>query len=178
MMKIPAAVVLAALFLCISAPSLSNAEVVEGELGVFGMSCPFCAFGIEKKLRAVSGVSEVTVFLDEGRIHLAFSPENEAVPDDIERAVEEAGFKLSTLQLKVRGTLAEDGPRPVLDAGGKARFLLVDRERRESLSDEAVKRLQAAARDGTVVVSGTVDGEVGGLPALALSSSASKGESQ
>ncbi len=100
------------------------------------------------------------------------------MPGDIERAVEKAGFTLSTLELKVRGTLAEEGPRPVLEAGGKARFLLIDQERREALSDEAVTRLQAAARDGTVVVSGTVDGKVDGLPALALSSSASKGESQ
>ncbi len=120
----------------------------------------------------------MTVFLDEGRLHLAFAPDNDAVPGDIERAVEKAGFKLSTLQLKVRGTLAEDGPRPVLEAGGTARFLLIDPERREALSDQAVKRLLAAALDGTVVVSGTLDGEVDGLPALALSRSASKGERQ
>ena len=136
------------------------------------MTCPFCAFGIEKKLRAVPGVSEVTIFLDEGRIQLAFLPENDAVPDDIEGAIEKAGFKLSTLRLKVRGTLAEVDSRPVLEAGDRARFWLHDEKRREALSGEALKRLRVAARSGTVVVSGTVDGEVDGLPALALSNGA------
>ncbi len=172
MMQTPTPVALAVLFLLMSAPSLSKAEVLEGELEVSGMACPFCAFGIEKKLRAVPGVSEVTIFLDDGRIQLAFLPENDAVPDDIEGAVEKAGFKLSTLWLKVRGTLAEGDSRPVLEAGDRARFWLLDEKRREALSGEALKRLQAAARSGTVVVSGTVDGEVDGLPALALSNGA------
>ncbi len=163
------AVALAALLVLISSPSLLKSEILEGELEVFGMSCPFCGFGIEKKLRAVPGVSEVTIFLDEGRIQLVFLPENDAVPDDIEGAVEKAGFKLSTLRLKVQGTFAEDDSRPVLVAGRKARFLLLDEKRREALSGDALKRLQAAARSGTVVVSGTVGGEVDGLRALALS---------
>ena len=169
MMKTPTAVALAALLLFISSPSLSKAEILEGELEVFGMTCPFCGFGIEKKLRAVPGVSEVTITMDEGRIQLAFMPENDAVPDDIEGAVEKSGFKLSTLRLTVQGTFAEDDSQPVLVAGRKARFLLLHEKRREALSGEALKRLQAAARSGTVVVSGTVDGEVDGLRALALS---------
>ena len=172
MMKLPTLVALAALLLLISAPSLSKAEVLEGELEVSGMACPFCAFGIEKKLRAIPGVSDVTIFLDEGRVQVAFLPENDAVPDDIEGAVEKAGFKLSTLRLTVQGRFAEDDSQPVLVAGRKARFLLLDEKRREALSGEALKRLQAAARSGTLVVSGTVDGEVDGLPALALSNGA------
>ena len=171
-MRTPTSVALAALLLLISAPSLAKAELLEGELEVSGMTCPFCAFGIEKKLRAVPGVSEVTIFLDEGRIQLAFLPENDAVPDDIEGAIEKAGFKLSTLRLKVRGTLAEVDSRPVLEAGDRARFWLLDEKRREALSGEALKRLRVAARSGTLVVSGTVDGEVDGLPALALSNGA------
>ncbi len=91
------------------------------------------------------------------------------MPDDIEGAVEKAGFKLSTLRLTVQGTFAEDDSQPVLVAGRKARFLLLDEKRREPLSGDALKQLQAAARSGTVVVRGTVDGEVDGLRALALS---------
>ena len=100
------AVALAVFLLFISSPSLSKTEILEGELLVLGMTCPFCGFGIEKKLRAVPGVSEVTITLDDGRIQLAFLPGNDAVPDDIERAVKKGGFKLSTLRLKVQGTLA------------------------------------------------------------------------
>ncbi len=169
MTKTPTVVSLVALLLFISIPSLSGAELLEGELEVYGMACPFCGFGIEKKLRAVPGVAEVTIFLDEGRIQLAFSPGNDAVPGDIEGAVEKAGFKLSTLLLTVQGAFAEDDSQPVLVAGTKARFLLLDEKRREAISGEALQRLQAVARSGRVVVTGTVVGKVDGLPALVLS---------
>ena len=41
-----------ALTLCVLVPLSSRAELLEAELEVNGMACPFCAFGIEKKLRA------------------------------------------------------------------------------------------------------------------------------
>ena len=151
-----------------AAPSVVQAELLEGELQVYGMTCPFCAFGIEKKLRAVEGVSEVTVELDEGRIQLEFAPSNDAGPGDLEDAVEEAGFELSGLRLKVGGTLTADGGRPVLACGSEVRFLLVDAESRDPRSGSALETLRAGATDGRLVVSGAVDRKYDGLPALLL----------
>ena len=37
----------------------ARADMRAAELRVNGLSCPFCAFGIEKKLRRVSGVNEL-----------------------------------------------------------------------------------------------------------------------
>ncbi len=158
---------LVALTVCVLVPLSSRAELLEAELEVNGMACPFCAFGIEKKLRAVEGVQDLTVFLDEGRIELVFSPENGASASDIEAAVKEAGFKLSGLQVEVRGTLARDTDTPVLDAGRNVRFLLLDaKDDGSPLVGEALEKLRASARSGVVVVSGTPHGEVDGLPGL------------
>ena len=52
----------------------ANAALVSAELRVHGLSCPFCAFGIEKKLLDVDGGEDVGVFLDDGRIALRFEP--------------------------------------------------------------------------------------------------------
>ncbi len=158
-----------ALTVFVLAPLSSRAELLEAELEVNGMACPFCAFGIEKKLRAVEGVQDLTVFLDEGRIELVFSPENGASASDIEAAVKEAGFKLSGLQLEVRGALARDTDTPVLDAGRNVRFLLLDaKDGGSPLVGEALEKLRASARSGVVVVNGTSHGEVDGLPGLLL----------
>ncbi len=46
-----------ALTVCVLVPLSSRAELLEAELVVNGMACPFCAFGIEKKLRAIEGLS-------------------------------------------------------------------------------------------------------------------------
>ncbi len=65
----------------------ADAVFVAAELRVNGLSCPFCAFGIEKKLLDVDGVQGVEVFLDAGRIALRFEPDNDATVSDLERAV-------------------------------------------------------------------------------------------
>ncbi len=152
----------------LAASSVAQAELIEGELQVYGMTCPFCAFGIEKKLRAVEGVSEVTVLLDEGRIRLGFSPSNDAGPGALEDAVEEAGFELSGIRLKVGGTLTADGDRPVLASGKEVRFLLVDAESGELLAGSALETLRTRATGSRLVVSGDVDRKYDGLPALLL----------
>ena len=167
-----------ALELCVWVPLSSRAELLEAELKVNGMACPFCAFGIEKKLRAIEGVQELTVFLDEGRIDLVFSPENGASASDIEAAVKDAGFKLSGLQLKVRGTLARDSDTPVLDAGRNVRFLLLDGKNDGApLVGEALEKLRALAGAGVLVVNGTAQGKVDGLPGLLLIGTESSGGS-
>ncbi len=150
-------------------PLSSRAELLEAELEVNGMACPFCAFGIEKKLRAVEGVQDLTVFLDEGRIELVFSPDNGASASDIEAAVKDAGFKLSGLQLEVRGTLARDTDTPILDAGRSLQFLLLGGKNDGApLVGEALEKLRASAESGVVVVNGTAQGKVDGLPGLVL----------
>ena len=158
-----------ALTVCVLVPLSSRAELLEAELEVNGMACPFCAFGIEKKLRAVEGVQDLTIFLDEGRIELVFSPDNGASASDIEAAVKKAGFKLSGLQLEVRGTLARDTDTPVLDAGRNVRFLLLDGKNDGApLVEEPLEKLRASARGGALVVNGMAQGKVDGLRGLVL----------
>ena len=146
----------------------ARAEMRAAELRVNGLSCPFCVFGIEKKLRHVSGVNEVEVFLDEGRIRLVFSAENTATVRDIENAVEDAGFKLSGLSVDVEGTLVEDGGAMVLLAGEASRYRIIEKNAGsvQQLSPEAKRRLRTQAAGGKVLVSGEVHSHSDDLPAL------------
>lgn len=80
---------------------VARAEILGAELRVNGMSCPFCAFGIEKKLLDVEGVTKVEVLLDEGLLHLEFRPENEATTRALAAAVDKAGFELAELAIEV-----------------------------------------------------------------------------
>ncbi len=146
----------------------ARAEMRAAELRVNGLSCPFCAFGIEKKLRRVSGVNEVEVFLDEGRIRLVLSAENTATVRDLENAVEDAGFELSGLSVDVEGTLIEDDGAMVLRAGEASRYRQIERNAGsvQPLSPEAKRRLRAKAAGGKVLVSGEVHSHSDDAPAL------------
>ena len=140
----------------------ANAAFVSAELRVNGLSCPFCAFGIEKKLLDVDGVQSVEVFLDDGRIALTFEPENVATVSDLEKAVEKAGFEIVALQLTVHGHLLggeEGGPRLV--ASARMRFRLVERRggRTEPISTIALERLRESTGQGAS--STLVTGDVG-----------------
>ena len=133
------------------------AEILNADLRVNGMSCPFCAFGIEKKLLDVDGVTKVEVLLDEGRLHLQLQSGNTATTAAFEAAVEKAGFELAGLAIEVRGTLDVEPTETWLEAHGGLRFLLLEREgdRERPLSPAARARLHAAEK-GPGVSSGRV----------------------
>ena len=138
-----------------------NAAFVSAELRVNGLSCPFCAFGIEKKLLDVDGVQGVEVFLDDGRIALSFEPDSAATVSDLEEAVEKAGFELAGLKLTVRGRLLDgEQGRALLVASSQMRFRLVERrgERTEPISTTTLKRLRESTGQGgrSVMVTGGV----------------------
>ena len=58
----------AVLFLVLLFPGTAPAS--ELTLRVDGLACPFCAYGVEKKLLAVPGVAGIDVLINEGRIVL------------------------------------------------------------------------------------------------------------
>ncbi len=112
---LPLAAVLLALLLVLP-PSAGRAEILYSELRINGLVCPFCAFGIEKKLRDVEGVETVTVLLDEGVVQLGLADRNGVTFGDLRDAVSAAGFKLAGLKVEVRGRIesGDDGKNLVV----------------------------------------------------------------
>ncbi|TAJ22569.1 MAG: copper chaperone [Rugosibacter sp.] len=64
------------------------------QLYVDGLSCPFCAYGIEKKLGAVNGVQGVETNIKDGTV--IFIMKDGVTLDEAaaKQAVKEAGFSL------------------------------------------------------------------------------------
>jgi mercuric ion binding protein len=167
MVPIIASVAIAVLF---ASGGPAGAEILTADLRVNGMTCPFCAFGIEKKLRAVDGVQEVEILFDEGLLKLTLAPDNKATTRDLDSAVKDSGFKLSGLTIKVRGKLVEDQEGPVLDGGPGLRFhLLEERDgKSQHISKEAMGKLRNAAGDGLLTVLGTTHDHTDGIPGLLI----------
>lgn len=63
-----------------------------------GLACPFCVYGVEKKLKALPGVQKVQVHLKDGVAILTMKPGERPDPGGIRKAVEKAGFKASEIQ--------------------------------------------------------------------------------
>ena len=72
-----------------------NAFAVEQqtiEIEVTGMTCPFCVYGTEKKLRKLEGVENVDVSLDKKKARIVMKEGQTADIDAIKKAITDAGF--------------------------------------------------------------------------------------
>ncbi len=67
-------------------------------IGVDGMSCPFCAYGLEKKLKKVKDVESVTIDLNEGEIMVIAKAGATIKEESLRKAVHDAGFTVSSLK--------------------------------------------------------------------------------
>jgi len=89
---------LAALLAAFVLPAAA-AEGGRYRLQVNGLSCPFCAYGIEKKLGAMEGVQKVEVQLDEGAVIVHTRAGTELTEEAARKAVEAAGFGLQGFEV-------------------------------------------------------------------------------
>ncbi|WP_293048686.1 heavy-metal-associated domain-containing protein, partial [Pandoraea sp.] len=68
------------------------------QLQVEGLACPFCAYGIEKKLHAIKGVEQVQTDIASGSVYLRMSAGAALDEATADQAVKAAGFHLKSLK--------------------------------------------------------------------------------
>ncbi len=80
---------------------LSTAAFAGGNqyaLAVDGLACPFCAYGIEKRLSAIEGVESVETDVKSGQVVVTLAEGMNLSEEVARQAVEDAGFTLRSLK--------------------------------------------------------------------------------
>ena len=67
-------------------------------LKVDGMACPFCAYGLEKRLKEVPAVDAVLILVSDGLVQIRLKEGQSLHDDALGAAVERAGFTLTEIQ--------------------------------------------------------------------------------
>ena len=67
-------------------------------IGVDGLSCPFCAFGLEKRLKKVENLESISIDMDKGQAVVIAKPGATIKEEDLREAVKKAGFSVSSLE--------------------------------------------------------------------------------
>ena len=67
---------------------------------VDGLACPFCAYGLEKKLKKIESVDKLEIKINEGIVMLYFKEGAKIDKDVITKKVKEAGFTPRELQIE------------------------------------------------------------------------------
>ncbi len=70
------------------------AAEVQYEVGVDGLACPFCAYGIEKKLSSIEDVQEIVVDITKGLVIVKMAEGSELSEQLARKKVEDAGFSV------------------------------------------------------------------------------------
>lgn len=109
-------------------PEGAQAQILEVRQTVFGMDCAPCAYGLEKRLKKIDGVTSARVSLNEGLATAHFDGEAPTRLATIREAIHESGFAAQEALVTVRGTLRKagaawslvlpSGERFVVEAGG------------------------------------------------------------
>ena len=68
------------------------------KLYVDGLACPFCAYGVEKKVGGLDGVERVDIDIDEGLVAVTMAEGSTLDEATAKRAVDEAGFTLRAFE--------------------------------------------------------------------------------
>jgi copper chaperone CopZ len=76
----------------VNAQSKSETEKTYVKINVDGLSCPFCAYGLEKKLKKIKTVSDIEIFLEEGIAVFSVSKSEEPTKETLKKIVKNAGF--------------------------------------------------------------------------------------
>ena len=138
---------LAAGILGATAPAL--AAIDHYEVQVDGLACPFCAYGLEKKLKKLPGVANVQIELKTGRASFDVSS-GVLLPEPVQDAVHGAGFTPRDVEVIASGTVQGEGEELLLGVGGGHTLAL--------RGGQALDELRGLVKEGhrDVVVTGLV----------------------
>ncbi len=157
-------------------PVVAQAQVEQVSLRVDGLACPFCAYGLEKKVSKLEGyeADSYKVRINEGIVSFGWRNDKPLDLDALGRAVDKAGFTLRGVTGRVVGTLEREKDQYLLRllAPFDQRFVLQESSKTaagdarrgsapasQTLGDRLKERLESMIADGNAVeIVGRVDG--------------------
>lgn len=67
------------------------------QMKVLGLSCPFCAYGVEQKVKRLEGVEDLDVQLESGIATITLEEGADISNETLRRTVDEAGFEAAAI---------------------------------------------------------------------------------
>lgn len=89
----------------LASPERVDAQLVRVTETIYGMDCAPCAYGVERRLKRIDGVRDVTLSLNEGSADVVFEDRNTVTLDGIRTAIRRSGFSAEGGTVLVRGTV-------------------------------------------------------------------------
>ena len=75
-----------------------NASATQYEMRVDGLACPFCAYGIEEKFKAIEGTANISVDLDKGLVSVDLAEGRSFTDAQMKQLFEDSGFTFRSME--------------------------------------------------------------------------------
>lgn len=79
---------------------------------VLGMSCPFCAYGVEQKLKKLEGVKDLKVELESGITTITLAEDADLSNETLMKTVDDAGFEVAKIVRNFESEHPDYEPEP------------------------------------------------------------------
>ena len=136
-MKQSLALTVSMLILGIGVSPAVNAQVEQVSIRVDGLACPFCAYGLEKKLKKIDGVGNVEINVDKGVAELQSKKAESIVVEGLKNVVSDAGFTARQITAIAVGAVQEhDAGLALSDIGSNFMFILKENDQLQELRSQ------------------------------------------
>ncbi len=86
------------LFLAVVLVQAAFAAGTRYVMRVDGLACPYCAYGVEKKLKAIDGVEKIDVDLDKGLVTVVTAEGTVLTGEQMKKLFQDAGFTFRSMK--------------------------------------------------------------------------------
>ncbi|MBL4568271.1 MAG: heavy-metal-associated domain-containing protein [Flavobacteriaceae bacterium] len=81
----------------VNAQDIAQQNRVYIKIEIKGMACPYCAFGMEKKLKKISGVANVTIVLKKGLAYISTPINQKPTKELLKKIIIDSGFTVGEI---------------------------------------------------------------------------------
>ena len=89
-----------AVLLILTTSGVALAAGTQYTMRVDGLACPYCAYGVEKKLNQIEGVQDIKIDLDVGMVQVKVAEGVELTEAQMMKLFNDAGFTYRSMEKK------------------------------------------------------------------------------
>ncbi len=78
----------------------AQAQTIEYSIRVDGLACPYCAYGIEKKLNQIDGITFINMDLEKGIVTVK-AQDTKLEDEQLKQLFQDSGFTYRSKQVKI-----------------------------------------------------------------------------
>ncbi len=93
-------------------PAAREDEPRQIQVTILGMSCPFCAYGVQQKLQKLEGVTDLEVVLSTGLATLTLEEDADISNEQLQETVKKAGFEVAKIVRNFDSEFPDFKPEP------------------------------------------------------------------